>query len=300
MVIVRISNGLGNQLFQYALGRSLAIKNNTELVLDVSSFNQQKTGDAFRHYTLDHFNVAGRFATKNDFKQIGITDPNKQDFFTKARKKMKQSLESGKPIHERKVITEPSFTFIPDILNVDHDCYLIGIWQSEKYFEEIKPQIIKDFTLKAPFSKNAEILKQKIMSGNSVAIHVRRGDQVSDPRLAKKHGVLTDEYYSSAVAYIKEKTTSPRFFVFSDEIEWVKKNLNLGENVTYVSDHGLADYEELIIMSLCKHTIVAKSSYSWWGAWLNQNPEKIVITPKNRFGKPGNDEDLIPSDWVRL
>jgi len=300
MIIVRISGGLGNQMFQYALGRALSIKNDTELVLDISNFNYQKKEDAFRKYTLDVFNISGRIAKPEDFINLGITNPGNQNLLAKIKRKIERFAESKKLLASRKTIIENQFLFIPEILEIKESCFLIGVWQSEKYFEAVGEQIRRDFKLKTPLSTGAEMLRKKISINNSVAIHVRRGDQVSNPHLAKKHGILNEDYYISAVDYIKKRVPSSHLYIFSDDTEWAKKNLQLGENVTYISDFALPDYEELTLMSLCKHAIIAKSSYSWWGAWLNENPQKIIITPKNRFGTAGNDDDLIPKSWIRI
>ncbi|MDD5165091.1 MAG: alpha-1,2-fucosyltransferase [Candidatus Pacebacteria bacterium] len=304
MIIIRISGGIGNQLFQYALGRALSLAHNTELKLDTHFYGLNIEPN--RSFKLPHFNIQHieqLIATDSNFIKTGIPNPIKQDVFSKIIRKGFRFIESIKPLQKRKIILEPGFDFIPEVMQIDHDCYLSGVWQSEKYFKQFETTIKSDFQLKKPLSDRGAELEKMIESSLSVSIHIRRGDQVNDPALLKKHGDLTREYYSGALEYIKEKTNGAplRVFVFSDEIEWVKNNMNFSPDAVYVSEYNIPDYEELIIMSSCTHNIIAKSSYSWWGAWLNTNPQKIVIAPKQRFGDPKTiAHDLIPESWIQL
>ncbi|MES2314819.1 MAG: alpha-1,2-fucosyltransferase [Patescibacteria group bacterium] len=304
MIITRISGGIGNQLFQYALGRALSLKNSTELRLDTHFYGLNIEPD--RSFKLPHFNITNieqLIATDSDFIKTGIPDPIKQDTLSKIIRKGFRFIESIKPLHKRKVILEPGFDFIPEVMSIDHDSYLSGVWQSEKYFKGFEAVIRNDLQLKKPLSDKAAELEKMIESALSVSIHIRRGDQANDPALLKKHGELTREYYSKALQYIKEKTNGAplRIFVFSDEIEWVKNNMDFGADAVYISKYKIPDYEELIIMSSCSHNIIAKSSYSWWGAWLNTNPQKIVVAPKQRFGDPKTiAHDLIPEEWLMM
>lgn len=303
MIIVRISGGIGNQLFQYALGRALSFANNDELKLDISAYDLNIEPN--RSFKLSHFNIqniTSLIASNNDFKRIGVPSPKKQSLFSKGWRKIYRLFETFKTIKKRKMVIEPGFDFYPEILNIKNSCYLLGVWQSEKYFKHIEVTLQKDFSLKNPLSSKAQELKKIIDSSMSVSIHIRRGDQVSDPWLLKKHGALTEEYYSKAIRYIQQKwDVKLSIFIFSDDTSWVKDNLNLGTNIIYVSEYNLPDYEELVLMSYCKHNIIAKSSFSWWGAWLNNNPQKIVTAPKQRFGDPTTiTNDLIPESWIQL
>lgn len=304
MIITRISGGIGNQLFQYALGRALSLKNNAELKLDTHFYGLNIEPD--RSFKLPHFNIQNiehLIATDADFKKAGIPNPVAQDIFSKMIRRGFRVIESVKPINKRKVILEPAFNFIPKVMSIQDSCYLSGVWQSEKYFKEFEATIRKDFALKVPLSEKAIQVKRMMETSPSVSIHIRRGDQVKDPVLLKKHGNLTQEYYTKALEYIRQKMrgTPLRVFVFSDEIEWVKNNMDFGTDAVYVSEYQIPDYEELVIMSACTHHIIAKSSYSWWGAWLNPSPHKIVIAPKQRFGEASNvAHDLIPESWIQL
>jgi hypothetical protein len=179
--------------------------------------------------------------------------------------------------------------------------YLEGYWQGEKYFEDIKDIIKKDFTLKNPPSEATGIFIDQIKNTNAVSLHVRRGDYVTNEKLKNILQALPLSYYNDAIDLMSKKTEQPHFFIFSDDIAWVKENLEIKYPVTYVSGESMPDYEELILMSLCKHNIIANSSFSCWGAWLNKNLDKIVIAPKNWFPDQAKDtKDLIPASWIQL
>jgi hypothetical protein len=175
-----------------------------------------------------------------------------------------------------------------------------GNWQSETYFKDAEKEIRSDLTLKKPLSEKAEEFKKLITASNSVSIHVRRGDYAENDRTKMKHGLCSPEYYSKAIAYVNEKISSPKFFVFSDDIAWVKSNLNLPSSTVFVSGNNISECEELVLMSTCKHNIIANSTFSWWGAWLNTSPEKIIVAPKIWFASGIPENDLIPENWIRI
>lgn len=163
--------------------------------------------------------------------------------------------------------------------------YLEGYWQSEKYFKDIRRVLLKDFTLKKE-TNNFLKLKKLITKTNSIGIHVRRGDYVKRAVTGKYHGILNAGYYHKAIGIIRKEVKNPRFFVFSDD--------------PAISDFsGLTSPEELILMSLCEHNIIANSSFSWWGAWLNKNPRKIVIAPRRWF-RAKTDSEIVPQPWIKL
>ncbi len=179
--------------------------------------------------------------------------------------------------------------------------YLEDYYQSEKYFKETEETIKKEFTLRDPLCKTAEIFANKIGAVNSVALHIRRGDYTTNDKLKDVLRALPLRYYEKAVEMIGVKVESPYFFVFSDDIDWAKENLKTTYPTTFVSHKNIEDYEELSLMSLCKHNIIANSSFSWWGAWLNKNPNKVVIAPKDWFVDTSrNTKDLIPETWIKI
>ena len=304
MIIIRISGGIGNQLFQYAFGKALSLRNGAELKLDTHVYDLKVEPD--RSFKLPHFNIPGistLIAAPANFKQLGITNPIKKDILSKALRSLKRKIDSRRPLSQRKTILEPGFDYYPDIANLKDNHYLCGVWQSEKYFADCADAIKESFRLSAPFSAPATTLADQIRSvgAGSISIHVRRGDQVNDPWLLKKHGDIGTKYYFAAVEYIAGKIDNPHLFVFSDDITWCQEHMKFDLPTTYVSASNIPDYEELTLMSLCAHNIIAKSSFSWWAAWLNENPNKIVIAPKQRFGDDSaKAADLIPDSWIKL
>jgi Glycosyl transferase family 11 len=178
---------------------------------------------------------------------------------------------------------------------------LDGYWQSEKYFIDCSKLIRKDFTFKNELDSYNLKLKSKIDKTNSVSIHIRRGDYVNNLNTNATHGLCSIDYYIKAVNYITERIESPYFFVFSDDIEWAKKNIMLNFPCQFISHNiGSKSYLDMQLMSLCKHNVIANSSFSWWGAWLNSNDNKIVIAPRKWFAVNTDICDLIPSNWISL
>jgi len=304
MIIIRISGGIGNQLFQYAFGKALSLRNSCDLKLDTHVYDLNIEPD--RSFKLPHFNIPEiptMMATPIDFKKLKIVNPAKKNILSKALRYLNRKLESRKPLNQRKTLFEPGFDFYPDIANMKESHYFCGVWQSEKYFANYADIIKKSFLLSAPFSASAMTMAEHIKSAgtNSVSIHIRRGDQVQDPWLLKKHGDLGKQYYYTAVENIAGKISDLHLFVFSDNIAWCQENIKFNLPTTYVSASNIPDYEELALMSHCSHNIIAKSSFSWWAAWLNSNPNKIVIAPKQRFGNASvKAADLIPESWILL
>lgn len=289
MIVMRLKGGLGNQLFQYALGRHLATIQNTQLQLDTSSF---KT-DRLREYRLDSFNICASASDQLPF------------FATDGRAKHLNRLIQGvrglfsKPFQ---IIKEKDFSFDPTVLECSEQSYLDGFWQSERYFLPIAATIRSDLSLKSPIRGLLKEIAEKIQSTNSVSVHVRRGDYITDPSTTAYHGVCGIEWYAKAVEQMQSQVENPTFFVFSDDYEWAKENLTFNSEAIFIppSPDG-QECNDMHVMSLCKHNVIANSSFSWWAAWLNINPHKIVIAPKNWFvAGPKNTNDLIPGNWQRI
>lgn len=286
MIITKLQGGLGNQLFQYAAGRSLSHKLGTSLKLDIEFY---KKYSAKRPYCLDDFAISSEIANEDEIKKI------KNDTIFN---KLKQIILGWK--NRSVIIDHDEHKFFSDVSDIQKNTYLEGFWQSEKYFEDIKDVIRKEFVLVKPLSDTANASLESINKNNSVSIHIRRGDYVV-PRYKKIFYECTPEYYQNAISLISERVHNPHFFVFSDDIKWSKENLKIQQPVTFVSQAGTLDYEELVIMSKCKNNIIANSTFSWWGAWLNQNADKIVIAPKKWYiGDASQEIDLIPKHWIKL
>lgn len=297
MIIVKLMGGLGNQMFQYAAGRSLACRHNARLKLDISFLESDQKGVAARAYELRHLNISADIATPIEVAEITGCGKNR----IKTMLVLFQQI-TGLAKLKPSTFLERHFHFNQAFLTVPDNTYLEGYWQSEKYFKEIEETIRREFVVRYPLEgKNLEI-SEKIKSVNSVSIHVRRGDYVTNPETSRIHGVCGLEYYLESIKEVSKKVSDPHFFIFSDDMEWGKENLKTDYPVTYVDFNGPDNaYEDMRLMSLCRHNIIANSSFSWWGAWLNKNPEKIVIAPKRWFNKLDiNADDLIPETWIRL
>jgi hypothetical protein len=292
MVILKLQGGLGNQMFQYAIGRIVAEKNEVDLLLDNSFFEDQekKTGFTPRQFELEVFKPKYRLADKKIVKS----------FFTESQVRR---LRKYLGLSYKKVYREEVCYFDISILSLSIPVYLDGYFQSEKYFKGNESLIknIFDFPhLEGSYFK--EIL-QSIKIEESVSVHFRRGDYIQDEVIGNFHGICTLDYYKNAIGYMIEELKSPHFFVFSDDIDWVEQQLSgLVTNITFVKGNSDSkSWTDMMLMSNCKHHIIANSSYSWWGAWLNQNPDKIVIAPKKWFNDPLIcTKNLVPESWIRI
>lgn len=293
MVIVQLKGGLGNQLFQYAIGREIACRNGAELKLDVSIFETC----GLRSYRLNHFNIIEEFASQENIQRL---NPGRSQPFAWVNSQVKRRLL---PYWRQSTIIERCSTFDQDVLKAGKDTYLIGYWQSERYFVGIANLIRNEFTLKEnPDGQNQRVLAS-IEQSNSVSIHIRRGDYVTSPEANQVHGVLGLEYYGGAVDFIASKVSQPQFFVFSDDMAWVKLHLKTSFPMVFVEHNDyLRDYEDLRLISHCKYHIIANSSFSWWGAWLSNFPNKIVIAPQRWFAQDEIDvsSSRCPPSWVLL
>jgi len=296
MIIVQLFGGLGNQMFQYAAGRSLAHRLNTQLKLDILPFQNYK----LRKYILSEFKILEFFALKEDLRRV-------KWFSTSVRKRPSISvrnfftgiyclLNGIRPILYKK---ESHFHFDPEFLKLPDDIYLEGYWQSEKYFKDIENIIRREFTLRNEPDITNTHMAEKIFESNAISLHIRRGDYISNPVSFTHHGVCSLKYYHTAIDCMVKNISDPHFYIFSDDPLWVKQNLIVNYPHTYVThNQDLQDSLDLWLMSMCKHHIIANSSFSWWGAWLSNNSKKIVIAPKKWVNNPELDiRDLIPGLW---
>jgi hypothetical protein len=288
MIIVKLKGGLGNQLFQYAYGRKLSIQAETELKLDIGASPELFQKNAARSYRLDRFNIQAEIATLQEVEKLkypmGLISRCVRAF-------------------EFRILNKHNIDFDRKCLKKKNNVYKDGFWQSEKYFADIRPALLSELTLAQPLSGDAQRAKVAIdESAGAVSLHVRRGDYISDPGTNRWHGnIATPEYYAKAVAFMSERVANMELFIFSDDIGWVKKNIPLPSSAVFVSTPAIADYEELVLMGLCRHHIIANSSFSWWGAWLNPRKDKIVIAPSRWTNKiPDPHKNIIPPTWTRL
>jgi hypothetical protein len=292
MIISNTLGGLGNQMFQYAVGRALSLKSGQPLLLDVSHFgdNMQHRGFELSYVFSGNFQIATQF----DIDQLlGWQSP----IF--ARKLLARSVFAK--FRSNQLIVEPHFHYWSEIEHVPEKCYLSGYWQSEKYFGEYESEIRRDFLFREPLGEKNTVLARQMSQCVSVSLHVRRGDYLTNPKANAIHGLCSLDYYRSAIQYILERTPTAKFFVFSDDIPWVRLNLPIEASHDYVEhNRGEESYNDMRLMSMCQHHIIANSSFSWWGAWLSPRFDGIVIAPAKWFKTGINTKDLIPSGWLCL
>jgi hypothetical protein len=296
MIVVRVRGGLGNQLFQYAAGLALADQHKTDLKLDLYYFKKHP----YRKFALDKFRIPVMMASR---KEVHV--------FTGSNPVIRYINKRENYFHCPRVFSQPHYHYYEDFFQLPAPLYLNGYWQSQKYFATVEKKVREIYQPQQLDTINLQLI-EKLRAIESVSLHVRIGDYAA-AAYNSFFGGLTSDYYQRAIHFVRQKTSSPVFFVFSDDIGWCKKNLPL-ENVTYI-EHNRGDnsYNDLVLMSHCKHNIMANSSFSWWGAWLNENPSKIVVAPRDWFRQKYlenknviypcrfyNVKDLIPSGWNLL
>lgn len=292
-IITELYGGLGNQMFQYAAGRTLSHRLQVPLKLDLSKFQDYK----LRSYKLNHFNIREDIATTEDLEAFSIPEKGLPNLLFRAKNFILSR-------HQKKIFIEKG-GYDEDFHRILSRCWLKGYWQSVKYFKPIEKLIRREFRLhENPDPLNREFLED-IKQKHSVSVHVRRGDYVKNPVTHEVHGFLGKSYYDKAIQYFESRIQSPVFFVFSDDIEWARNHLESDHPMIFVDHNGEEkDYEDLRLMWNCKHHIIANSSFSWWGAWLNNDPKKEVVAPKQWFSekemKRRENIEIVPPEWVRL
>lgn len=300
MVIVNIFAGLGNQMFQYATARRLAKKLGVELKLDLSSFERCQV----RKYQLDKFRIEEHIASREEV--MAMRGPEELPLAGRVLRKVRYLMNEQLHFRWGGLVKEKHFHFDPMMLTLPDNVYLFGLWQTERYFVDCADVIRADFQLKdAPTGRNAELIAKMKEAKEAVSLHVRRGDYVTNPHSNRSHGVCGLDYYQRAIEHMTQKLSSSRFFVFSDDIAWARENLRLPSPGTFIDHNGPENgVEDVRLMSHCEHHIIANSSFSWWGAWLNPNKDKIVCVPKQWFGiaaeRQRNTTHIVPEIWNRL
>lgn len=298
MVTVFLRGGLGNQMFQYAAGLALAERNHTELLLDTVFLNDRwpRREFTYRVFDLDIFGLNPRVT-----------------FFSKASKKLPIPglwlgldlvfMEGREALGIQKIIKErEEHAFDSEILQIKDSVVLWGRWQNAEYFAEVENELREAFRFRHPLKGEAQEIGLQIESSKSISLHVRRGDFGAFGSVVSLMGDTNLAYYAEAADYIGSRVESPHFFVFSDDIDWCRKNLKINFPITYVPQEAAGPKAafHLELMSRCKHNIIANSTFSWWGAWLNTSPDKIVVAPKKWYADHEAPEGLIPDGWVTL
>lgn len=278
MITVTLMGGLGNQMFQYAAGRNLALKKGCGLELNTYPFRH----DRLRDYALGSLNIKASLRDeysclyKTRFKYPGLLFASDTTYVLEQKK------------HR--------FVFCPGLFeDAKGKVALYGYWQAEKYFSGIRDILLDELSLKEKpseyFTETSEIMR----TTNSVAVHFRRGDYIDNSNV----GAICDfDYYLNALAYIEKASGISDLFIFSDEPDWVRSNFRTNYKTSYISSGN--DVEDLLLMGSCRNNVIANSSFSWWGAWLNRNNDKIVVAPSLWTRAHANTDDLIPEGWVRI
>lgn len=289
MIIVHLCGGLGNQLFQYAFGFALAQERGVPLKLDITHF----ATDDLRTYALEPYGISATIANAEEIARLSALRKPRQNRILNRLFPVTQTFYEYVDLPYREQYTR-----------VPKDAYMKGYWQSEKYFAVHRKALVNEFRLTSPLSPINQRFAEEIQRSNAVSLHIRRGDYVSSAITNWYHGTCSMEYYQRAVEIIAEKMPSPTLYVFTDDPAWAKENLHLPYPTIVLDDErGSHDYEDMHLMSLCKHHIIANSSFSWWGAWLNESTDKLVIAPKQWLANEEHNRhtlDLVPNTWMRI
>ncbi len=284
MIIVRLKGGLGNQLFQYAAAKQLSVKYNIPLKLDLSFLEADASDYTKRHYELDKFKINADICTVEE-----------------AERAMQK--QRGNVFHKTR-IREKKFRLYKIKLRTGNNYYLNGYWQSEKYFKDIEDLIRKEFVFKETIDDEYFIrLEQQIVSSNSVSVHFRRTDYITNEKAIKHFEICSLDYYQRAVELLSGRISQLKLFVFSDDIAWVKTHFRTQYPTVFVETSDPSLHSDFRLMSMCKQHIIANSTYSWWAAWLNPDKEKIVIAPRKWYKNKREQwhaADRIPKEWIKI
>ncbi len=286
MIVVRLNGGLGNQLFQYATGRHVAHLNKTELYIDTSAFSDN-TVDSKWKYELPAFHINATLANEELLKHFKLND------FSTSGIMLTKLLSFGK--YGKYKFNE--YGFDSNVLELRGNYYLKGFFQSEKFFKNIAESLKEELVIKENFLPQKTDLLQDISNKNSVSIHIRRGDYIRNLSAMDTHGLCSKDYYTKAIEFIKRELGNDlHFYLFTDDEEWIHREMHWDIDCTLLS--GNSTIEDFYLMSQCKHNIIANSTFSWWAAWLNKNPNKKIIIPKHwRTNVKTEDIYLNPPKW---
>lgn len=286
MIIIKLTGGLGNQLFQYAIGRKLSIKNNDSLFFDVSFYTYVKN----RNFILDKFHTVGKPLSLFD---APLFFPSTLPIIGSQYETMYHHLLGGKFSH---VVEKKYYSFDNTIFSTKGNIYLDGYWQHRSYFSDILPTLLRDLKCKFSFSPELQKLKKQMEKTTSVSVHARRGDYTK----LQGFGTCSIDYYKKAVKKIESIVSVPHYFVFSDDISWAKENLGFIPRVHFVEDlHG--ELEDLTAIAACTHHIIANSTFSWWGSVISKSKKGVTIAPTPWVNYEHSETvGLYFDDWIVL
>lgn len=285
-VVVGLSGGLGNQMFQYAAGRSLAVRLGVPLTLDLSWF----AGKSERQYALKAFQIEATLSYQCEW----MPALGRKWISRISRRWLSHILDVP-------VWREQHFHYSKEFKLLSKPVYLEGYWQSEHYFKEVSTYLTQEFRLRKPLPLASINLLDEIKNCDAICVHVRRGDYLSNPAAAKVHGTCSADYYRAGVVELSQGLTKPHCYVFSDDPAWVRHNITLDYPMTVIDINSPQDaHLDLALMAACSHYLIANSSLSWWGAWMGSHKTKKVIAPANWFIKADKDtRDLLPESWLK-
>lgn len=290
MIVIKLKGGLGNQLFQYATGRALAQERKEMLLLDLSYLNQNPKGAyTKRVFELDQIKYIAQIADASQLKRFAG-----RSFLSRVLNKTR--------IKSEFTFNETTSGYMPQIHHLPMNILLDGYWQTEKYFNGIRGELLNEIRPSIEFTEKGKYYSENIKKTNSVSIHIRRGDYIHLKNANDYHVICDLDYYKNAVEILESTQINLQYYIFSDDIEWCKTKFDFLKKVEFVKEENdKKSVQDLFLMSYCKHNIIANSSYSWWAAWLNTTQEKIVIAPAIWFKKNNvQSPDLLPESWIKI
>jgi hypothetical protein len=287
VIVVRLMGGMGNQLFQFAAGRRLASRHGSELLLDLGWFRHEgKSVATPRSFQLGGFEVAAGLTELQPRVLAGWERKRRWSLSSRRRLEVIRQRDSDAALDER-------------VLGAPDDVLLLGYWQSEKYFVDAADVVRRELRFPDEPDERYAHVDEIARNPSAVAVHVRRGDYVAHPETSAVHGALGRDYYRRALELVAARVEDSQFLAFSDEPEWVERELAPEFRLMVVT--GGDAHQELRLMSRCTHHVIANSSFSWWGAWLGEQNDSVVVAPARWFSDPGVDtSSVIPERWVRL
>ena len=284
MILFYGQGGLGNQLFQYAAARALAQRHGVPVQIDPHWFSHPLPGETRRNYELGAFRLTLNQASGSEQLQWRL-----------ARSRLGRIFG---PLLPFAVLRERAGQFDNRFSRAGPNTYLLGFWQSEQYFADIRPALLADLALASAPTQAEHDLMTDMEQSQSIAVHVRRGDYVTSASTHAFHGVCSVAYYQDAVAHIAARVQRPSIYVFSDDLNWCKANLQFPHPTRFVA--AASPHRELWLMSVCRHNVIANSSFSWWGAWLGSPEGRVVVAPRHWFAGQRSSPCLIPQRWTSL
>lgn len=303
MIITSLTGGLGNQMFQYAAGLALAEHRRTVLKLDVSWFRADPAYEAHNRYALSCLNITEQFATQEEIDRVrGVTLTTTERWAAALAGAVRLKRYAQRHAAPANWHQPPTFAFYPQFLEQPDNTYLNGMFQSEKFFAASADLLRLHFSFRYPAPPEVAAMAARIRSGPSAAVHFRRGDYQRNATFAQEIGALDLAYYHRAVARLRAHSPAATLYIFSDDIEGVAREFTPpGPHEFVRCVKPWHAYDKIRLMSLCDHLAIANSTFSWWAAWLNPSPAKLVIAPDPWFDQSPHDaSDVVPSGWVRL